>query len=50
MDQIVEALESTGVHLNREPGVEFAVAVHVEPFPQTVMSVWIYVASLVRRR
>ncbi|TRY71952.1 hypothetical protein TCAL_17145 [Tigriopus californicus] len=50
MDQIVEALEATGVHLNREPGVEFAVAVHVEPFPQTVMSVWIYVASLVRRR
>ena len=35
---------------NREPGVEFALAVHVEPYPNTVMSVWVYVASMVRKR
>ena len=34
----------------REPGVEFALAVHVEPYPNTVMSVWVYVASMVRKR
>ena len=50
MDTLVEALASTGVHFNREPGVEFALAVHVEPYPSTVMSVWVYVASMVRRR
>jgi coiled-coil and C2 domain-containing protein 2A len=46
----VDALTSTGVHLNREPGVEFALAVHVEPYANNVMSVWVYVASMVRRR
>ena len=50
MDQIIQALTATGVHLNREEGVEFALAVHVEPYPCTAMSVWVYVASLVRRR
>ena len=50
IDQITEAMIATGVHLNREDGVEFALAVHVEPYPCTAMSVWIYVASLVRRR
>ncbi len=43
-------MHATGVHLNREPGVEFALAVHVEPYPNTVMSVWVYVASMVRKR
>lgn len=50
VESIVEAVTSTGVHLNREPGVEFALAVHVEPFANNVMSVWVYVASMVRRR
>ena len=50
IDQLSEAVLATGVHLNREPGVEFALAVHVEPYPASVMSVWIYVAALVRRR
>ncbi len=50
VETLVEALASTGVHLNREPGVEFALAVYVEAYPNTVMSVWVYVASMVRRR
>ncbi len=50
IDQLTEAVTATGVHLNQESGVEFALAVHVEPYPSTVMSVWIYIASLVRRR
>lgn len=49
-EQLLEALHATGVHLNREPGVEFALAVHVEAYPNTVMSVWVYVASMVRKR
>ena len=50
VETLLEALASTGVHLNLEPGVEFALAVHVESYPNTVMSVWVYVASMVRRR
>ena len=48
-DQLSESLRSTGVHLNQDPRVEFALAVHVTPYPATVMSVWVYVASMVRR-
>jgi coiled-coil and C2 domain-containing protein 2A len=48
--EILEAVSATGVHLNEEPGVEFALAVHVEPYPCSVMSVWVYVASMLRRR
>lgn len=50
IDHLTQAVIATGVHLNREPGVEYALAVHVEPYPCTAMSVWVYVASLVRRR
>ena len=39
----------SGVWENRDPGVEFGLAVHVEPYPGSAMSVWIYVASLVKR-
>ena len=50
LEAISEAVRGTGVHLSREPGVEFALAVQVEAYPGTAMSVWVYVASLVRRR
>ncbi|XP_078401088.1 coiled-coil and C2 domain-containing protein 2A isoform X1 [Cetorhinus maximus] len=47
---IVEAVHSTGVHNTVIPHVEFALAVYVHPYPNNVLSVWIYVASLVRNR
>ena len=49
-ETLFESVAATGVHLNKEPGVEFALAVHVEAYPCNVMSVWVYVASLIRRR
>ena len=50
LESIIEAVKATGVHLDRDPGVEFSLAVMVEPYPGSVMSVWVYVASIVRRR
>ena len=50
LDSITDAVKATGVHLDRDPKVEFSLAVHVEPYPGSVMSVWVYVASIVRRR
>ena len=50
METITEAVKATGVHLDRDPAVEFSLAVMVEPYPGSVMSVWVYVASIVRRR
>ncbi|XP_078534578.1 coiled-coil and C2 domain-containing protein 2A [Lissotriton helveticus] len=47
---IVEAVYSTGVHNSEIPNVEFALAVYVHPYPKGVLSVWVYVASLVRNR
>ena len=50
LETILEGVRGTGVHLNTDPGVEFALSVLVEPYPGSVMSVWVYVASMVRRR
>lgn len=45
---IVDAVHSTGVHNVQTPSVEFALAVYVHPYPNNVLSVWVYLASLVR--
>ncbi|KAM9445041.1 coiled-coil and C2 domain-containing protein 2A [Clarias gariepinus] len=47
---IVEAVHSTGVHRAEASNVEFALAVYVHPYPSNVLSVWVYIASLVRTR
>eukprot|EP00058_Branchiostoma_floridae_P024122 XP_002609612.1 hypothetical protein BRAFLDRAFT_87833 [Branchiostoma floridae] len=47
---VVEAVFSTGVHQLQGKDVEFALAVHIHPYPNTVLSLWVYVASLVRKR
>uniref|UniRef100_UPI0037E92D59 coiled-coil and C2 domain-containing protein 2A isoform X2 n=1 Tax=Semicossyphus pulcher TaxID=241346 RepID=UPI0037E92D59 len=45
---IIEAVYSTGVHNVHSSNVEFALAVYVHPYPNNVLSVWVYLASLVR--
>ncbi|XP_057282602.1 coiled-coil and C2 domain-containing protein 2A isoform X5 [Pezoporus wallicus] len=47
---LIEAVHSTGVHIIDISNVEFALAVYVHAYPQNVLSVWIYVASLVRNK
>uniref|UniRef100_A0A8C5TLA4 Coiled-coil and C2 domain containing 2A n=1 Tax=Malurus cyaneus samueli TaxID=2593467 RepID=A0A8C5TLA4_9PASS len=47
---LIEAVHSTGVHTIDVPNVEFALAVYIHAYPQNVLSIWIYVASLVRNR
>jgi len=47
---LIEAVHSTGVHTIDVSNVEFALAVYIHAYPQNVLSVWIYVASLVRNR
>ena len=47
---VSEAVFSTGVHaIEEDPDVEFALAVHVYPYPQGVFSLWIYVGTLRRK-
>lgn len=50
MKSIIDSVYATGVHEFASSDVEFALAVHVQPYPNNVLSVWIYVASLVRIR
>uniref|UniRef100_M4ABG3 Coiled-coil and C2 domain containing 2A n=1 Tax=Xiphophorus maculatus TaxID=8083 RepID=M4ABG3_XIPMA len=45
---IIEAVHSTGVHNIHSATVEFALAVYIHPYPNNVLSVWVYLASLVR--
>uniref|UniRef100_A0A3Q3N7K7 Coiled-coil and C2 domain containing 2A n=1 Tax=Labrus bergylta TaxID=56723 RepID=A0A3Q3N7K7_9LABR len=45
---IVEAVYSTGVHNVHASNVEFALAVYVHPYPNNVLSVWVYLASMMR--
>lgn len=45
---IIEAVYSTGVHSVQASNVEFALAVYVHPYPNNVLSVWVYLASLIR--
>lgn len=46
MQHIIKAVHSTGVHNIQAPNVEFALAVYVHPYPNGVLSVWLYLASL----
>lgn len=48
MEHVIKAVQSTGVHNTQAPNVEFALAVYVHPYPNSVLSVWVYLASLVR--
>ncbi|RZF33113.1 hypothetical protein LSTR_LSTR011823 [Laodelphax striatellus] len=50
IEDIEEAVKGTGVHCYESLDVEFALAVYVHPYPCDILSVWVYVASLVRRR
>ncbi|XP_069126927.1 coiled-coil and C2 domain-containing protein 2A-like isoform X2 [Argopecten irradians] len=50
LDYITERVYSTGVHAHETSDVEFALAVYVHAYPNSIASVWVYVASLIRLR
>ncbi|CAL1540858.1 unnamed protein product [Lymnaea stagnalis] len=50
MNSITETVFSTGVHAQETSDVEFVLAVYVHGYTNNVISIWIYVASLIRLR
>ena len=50
VDSIVSAVRSTEVHNIQDPNVEFSLAVHIHPYPASVLAVWVYVAAIINRR
>uniref|UniRef100_A0A182NBZ2 C2 domain-containing protein n=1 Tax=Anopheles dirus TaxID=7168 RepID=A0A182NBZ2_9DIPT len=49
LSTIVANVKGTGIHLNSEATVEFALGVYVKDYPCNVYSVWIFLMSLVPR-
>ena len=46
MEPIVEAVLNTHIHWNAHPKVEFGLAIYLYAYPNDVISVWVYLASL----
>ncbi|XP_077547771.1 coiled-coil and C2 domain containing 2A [Haemaphysalis longicornis] len=49
VETVIETVLSTGVHLTESRNVEFALAVHIHPYPSSVLAVWVYIAALTRK-
>ncbi|XP_052864196.1 coiled-coil and C2 domain-containing protein 2A [Anopheles cruzii] len=49
LPSIVAQVKGTGIHLNSENGVEFALGVYIKDYPCNVYSVWVFLMSLVPR-
>ncbi|CAD5113655.1 DgyrCDS2816 [Dimorphilus gyrociliatus] len=47
---VIERVRATGIHAYENQHIEFAVAVHIHPYPNDILSVWIFIASLVPKR
>ncbi|XP_071964631.1 coiled-coil and C2 domain-containing protein 2A-like isoform X2 [Antedon mediterranea] len=50
MKTVIEKVKSTGIHENESANIEFALAVYIHPYPNNILSLWIYMASLSRKR
>ncbi|XP_049501389.1 protein CC2D2B isoform X8 [Panthera uncia] len=48
VQSIIDAVYQTGIHSSEFPQTEFALAVYIHPYPNNVLSVWVYLASLAR--
>ncbi|XP_026762876.2 coiled-coil and C2 domain-containing protein 2A isoform X2 [Galleria mellonella] len=45
---VVSCVKSTGVHVDDDPNAEFGLAVDVYAYPNNVLSVWVFLASITR--
>uniref|UniRef100_A0ABM5G1C7 Protein CC2D2B isoform X9 n=1 Tax=Pogona vitticeps TaxID=103695 RepID=A0ABM5G1C7_9SAUR len=50
VQSITEAVYQTGIHSSEVPNTEFALAVYIHPYPNNILSVWIYLVSLIRHQ
>ncbi|XP_040600610.1 protein CC2D2B [Mesocricetus auratus] len=48
VQSVIDAVYQTGVHSSEFPQTEFALAVYIHPYPNNILSVWVYLASLAR--
>ncbi|XP_077635538.1 protein CC2D2B isoform X1 [Crocuta crocuta] len=50
IQSIIDAVYQTGIHSSEFPQTEFALAVYIHPYPNNVLSVWVYLASLAQHQ
>lgn len=50
MDAMIEQVQRTQIHCTEIPGTEFALSVYIHPYPNDILSVWIFLATLVKRQ
>ncbi|XP_006735795.2 protein CC2D2B [Leptonychotes weddellii] len=50
VQSIIDAVYQTGIHSSEFPQTEFALAVYIHPYPNNVLSVWVYLASLAQHQ
>ena len=50
MGSVIEAVYNTRIHSTEIPGTEFALAIYVHPYPNYILSVWIFFATLVKHQ
>uniref|UniRef100_A0A4X2JVU1 Coiled-coil and C2 domain containing 2B n=1 Tax=Vombatus ursinus TaxID=29139 RepID=A0A4X2JVU1_VOMUR len=50
LQSITNAVYQTGIHSSEFPQTEFALAVYIHAYPNNILSIWIYLASLVRHQ
>lgn len=48
IEPVIDAVYSTGVHTVESPDVEFALATHIHTYPNSVLSLWIYVGTVTK--
>ncbi|EDV23074.1 uncharacterized protein TRIADDRAFT_28071 [Trichoplax adhaerens] len=48
IEPVIDAVYSTGVHTVESPDVEFALATHIHAYPNSVLSLWIYVGTVTK--
>lgn len=46
LSHVVERVKATGIHLTTDPRVEFGLSVYVHPYPNFVISVWVFLIAL----
>lgn len=47
IQQLLTTVERTGIHLCEDKKVEYALAVYIHSYPNDVLSVWVYVISMI---
>ncbi|XP_063363078.1 coiled-coil and C2 domain-containing protein 2A [Cydia amplana] len=48
MRSVISTVKSTGLHVHADPNAEFALGVEIYPYPNNVISVWVFLASISR--